>query len=85
MILRRDHLQAVALALEFLTDQLGNLGIEIDETLVQDAHCGTPFVRAYLAAYCVAVGGVGVVRPNHRPPSSTRVRASNYEYQIGGN
>jgi hypothetical protein len=30
-ILRCDHLQAVALTLEFIADQLGNLGIEIGE------------------------------------------------------
>src|SRR4029077_13246080 len=36
VVLRRDHLEAAALALEFLTDQLGDLGIEIAETFVED-------------------------------------------------
>jgi hypothetical protein len=38
MVLRCEHLQAVALALQFLADQLGNLGIEIDEVLVENTH-----------------------------------------------
>jgi hypothetical protein len=37
-------ISAFALALEFLTDQVGNLGIEIAETFVQDAHADAPFI-----------------------------------------
>jgi hypothetical protein len=50
MVLRRDHLQAVALALEFLADQLGNLGIEVGEVLVENTHTKAPFVRPLAAA-----------------------------------
>jgi len=43
VVLRRDHLEAVALASEFFVDQLGNLGIEIAQTFIQDAHADAPF------------------------------------------
>ena len=56
MVLRRDHLQAVALALEFLADQLGDLGIEIGEVLVENTHTKAPFVRPSAAPRKGAAG-----------------------------
>jgi hypothetical protein len=44
-ILRCDHLQAVALTLEFLADQLGNLGIEIGGMCVKNTDTKAPFDR----------------------------------------
>src|SRR4029077_16656031 len=43
VVFRRDHLEAAALAFELLTDQLGDLGIEIAETFVQHTHADAPF------------------------------------------
>jgi hypothetical protein len=44
-LLRCDHLQAVALTLEFLADQLGSLGIEIGEMCVKNTDTKAPFDR----------------------------------------